>query len=204
MRIGWLKIMIKRLRFALAQLGRKPGGNSSLELLLECKDLPVGSCKQLDQRTWRYGLEAKTNEISARARKMGSITAWRSFKLQQSWIWIQIIPFASPEDAQKAMPDSLRDSLRNLRAKVKLVSEDSVIFESNVNLSHPTFVEQKTVTAKGDEGSSKYVSATVGTFGFMIAASSLGTQNWDEVLEIAVLQSNKIKTLIARNNDIDS
>ncbi len=194
--------MNKRFQFGIGQLGIKPGAKYSLSLLLERQELPCSRWKQLDQRTWRYGFDAKTNEISARARSIKSIAAWRSFQGDRNWLWIQLIPFASSEDAKQAMPRALDTTLSNLRAKVKLVSQHLVDLETEVDLNFPTFTEQKSVNAKGEDASAKYVSATVGKFGFIISGSSFHNQTWDQVLEIAVLQSNKIKTLTMTKDDV--
>jgi hypothetical protein len=194
-------IIIKR--FLFAHIGKKKDAKNILGLLLESRELPSENWKQLGEQTWRTGVQAKSNEISARARENKSITAWRSFRRgKQEGFFIQITPFASYEDAIDATQDFANLIMPNFRVKTKVVSRKLVSLTSEVDLDHPRLIEFTTLTADGNNGLSKSISAVVGNFGFFILFESLTINTWDQVLEIAVLQSNKIKTLTMTKDDV--
>src|SRR5258708_19218965 len=114
---------LRRTRSAVAQLGRKAGKREVLASLLGCGDLPGGPWQVVDERTWRTGVTGPSTPWGERARQVGSLTAWRSFRdaAASRWAWIQVTPLASAEDANDPLTGIGERALLNLKAAVRLV-----------------------------------------------------------------------------------
>ncbi len=93
-----------------------------LAMLLNVEDLPSGWAR-LDQRRWRTGIAA--SHWSARAKQLGGITASRSFESPREgkWLWVEAIPLASGTDVREALAEVWTQTLKNVRANVRLVGE---------------------------------------------------------------------------------
>jgi hypothetical protein len=120
-------VVVRRLRFAAAQLGPKPGRRAALAQLIDTADLPGPGWERMDERTWRAG-KADRDAIWARhARQAGSIACWRSFtQRRRRWLWAQAIVLPSAEDARAAFDTIPEAGLSNLRARVTVVAEHDV------------------------------------------------------------------------------
>jgi hypothetical protein len=119
---------MRRLRFAAAQLGPKPGRRVALAQLIDTADLPGLGWKRVDERTWRAGEADRAATWARNARQAGSIAGWRSFaqRRQRRWLWAQAIVLPSPGDARAAFDTIPHAGLRNLRARVTVVAEHDV------------------------------------------------------------------------------
>ena len=124
--------MASRIRFALGQLGSKPGAGQALDRLLDAPDLESFAARgtsepqrwsRLDQRTWRTGAVADPRPWQTAARAAGSVTAWRSLQAGPAprWLWLQWSPMASPAGAVEALAAAgeTASGVRNLRARVR-------------------------------------------------------------------------------------
>ena len=118
----------QRLRFGMAQLGRKPGRFATLDALLDTADLPGDGWRQLDQRSWRAGEIDRGASWAKNARAAGSIVGWRSFQQAQPrrWLWTQMVVLPSPQDARAALDSLAGAGLRNLRARVRVTADRDV------------------------------------------------------------------------------
>jgi hypothetical protein len=139
-------LVLRRVQFVMAQLGRKAGKGEALGRLLSGNDLPDGPWRVMDQRTWRTGEVGPATVWGERAGQAGSVTAWRSFSHETAprWAWIQVIPMASEEDAGAALADVGERRLANLRSRVRLVSQRVVPVELFAGASAAWAREQHT------------------------------------------------------------
>lgn len=102
--------------------------NSAIrEALLSESDIPTGVWNIKDTRTWRMGSFGDASAQAIAAGNNGLHSAWRSFKEKddENWIWCQVFPFLSVEDASSAYPP-LRSRLvpnRGFSKQQELISE---------------------------------------------------------------------------------
>src|ERR1039457_1852787 len=98
-------VAVNRLRFAVAQLGRRAGARDALACLLGVEDLRGAGWRVLDERTWRTGVAEHAAPWGGQARAAGSVTAWRSFQdaAGRRWVWVQVMPLVSAQDALDAL-----------------------------------------------------------------------------------------------------
>jgi len=82
--------------------------------------------RRVDQRTWRTGHQTPTEPWARRAASAGALTAWRSFRSGERWLWVQVTNLANPGDAVSVLPTVGERFLSNPRSEVSLVHEDLV------------------------------------------------------------------------------
>lgn len=184
----------RRLKFAAAQIGGKPGKEQVLSLLIEPPELPGAGWFVIDERTWRTGQTDNPSAAATRARNAGSISAWRSFeqKSHSRWLWVQITPTVSEADAQQLVRDMPNRFLKNSRAEVVVKAERTVKDRAIPGAQNVWCYEQDTTSKKGDSVA-KYVAGTVGVVVFVLAASVMTDGwAWDEVIGVAATQARRL------------
>ena len=183
--------MIQQLRFLRAQLGPKPGSRAHLARLLSGDDLPGGTWRRIDQRTWRTGVTSST-PWGDRARATGSVTAWRSFRDQAGgrWLWLQVTPLASAEDASTAVDEVGSVLLRNPRATARLVSEKDVDIEPFTGASK-VWAHEYCTEGRDSPGTSLLLAGAVDVFVIAVAASGQPAWDWQSVSDLAALQAGR-------------
>ena len=109
------------------------------------------------------GIERLGRRLGSTRREMKSITAWRSFesKSDQRWIWAQVAPMASSDDAITAVAAAPSTGLANLRHRGEVVEsgevESPVIFGTSAVCAHASTVESGDMSMR-----SNIVAASVG------------------------------------------
>jgi hypothetical protein len=169
-------------------------------MLLDTTDLVDNGWKMLAERTWRTGISEPNSERSNRAREIGSISAWRSFSRTNpdQAMWIQLVPFASSEDAATAVIDTHKTLLPNLRQKVTTTSEKVIDGVSIVGVDDPWAFEQRTTTAHGPS-CTKIVSGRIEQIVIVVACS--GTDEgwlWPDVYAVVSSQNEKVRRHLDR------
>jgi hypothetical protein len=183
----------RKLQFVAAQLGRKPGKGRVLSALLEISDLPGDRWTVKSQRTWRTGQTDNPSPAAIRARDAGSITAWRSFEEKglSRWLWVQVTPTVSNDDAQAFIKDMPNRFLKNSGA-IALRSERTIEGNEIPGAEDVWCHEQETTALIGD-GISMLAAGRVGELVFTLAASSLaGGWSWGDVTAIAARQAQRL------------
>jgi hypothetical protein len=182
--------MIQRWRFAMAQLGRKPGGRDLLRRLLSGDDLPGGTWRKIDERTWRTGAAAST-PWGDRAREAGSVTAWRAFQDQAAhrWLWLQVTPLASALDARAALHEAGDRLIRNLRAT--LVDESDIDIEPFAGASAVWAHEYQTAGPDGP-GTTRTLAGAVEDFVVCVCVAGQPAWDWPSVSDLAALQARRL------------
>jgi hypothetical protein len=186
-------VATSRLRWALAQVGRKPDGAQSQTLLLEAFDLPGPDWTVKDERTWRTGVDA-TTDWQRRAKAAGCVTAWRSFEQigRSRWLWIQATPLVDAADAVSALADLPARMLRNLGAKVRVVEEREVAPPAPLTTATAWAVEQRAEGRIGASVTLLLISA-VGRNLVAVAGSGLGQPwTWDDIGQLAQRQATRL------------
>lgn len=171
-------MVMRRVQFVTAQLGRKAGKDEVLAGMLSADDLPDGPWRMMDQRTWRTGVMGPTTEWGERARQVGSLTGWRSFSHRATLraAWIQLIPLASADDAVAAVTVIGERGLSNLRSGVQLVSERDVPLEPFTGASAVWAREQHT---EGKDGPGVVLMLAGAVNHWLVIVCLSGTPAWD-------------------------
>jgi len=163
-------------------------------MLLALDDLPPG-WKVLDERRWRTGLGSEPWAV--RVRKLGGVTAWRSFVAPSNdrWLWVQASPLANVEDAEAALEAFWSRRLKNLAAEVSVTAThdgpDMILSGGTVKT-----VEQLTRGPVG-AGASRYVACTHGSVVSALAGSAFGEPwPWQSLEEIASQQNRRIDVVV--------
>jgi hypothetical protein len=183
---GMKPVYVPNVRFLYAMLGPKPGADRSLKMLPSIADMAGDGWRLLDQRTFRTGRLGRATEYGKRAHKLRSVTAIRSFEQvgYSRWLWAEVIPLASEEDAAAASDDALR-VVRNPR--VTVTNEHRVTGVSVPGSSSAWTYEQQTTGPLGN-GVSLCLRGTAGSIIFVVMASGFAESwRWDDVVSIASL-----------------
>lgn len=183
---------VRRLQFVKAQIGA--GNDQVLAGLLGPADLPAGPWRVADQRTWRTGEIGPVTAWGQRARQAGSVTAWRSFrhKTTRRWIWIQVTPTASADDADSLLAEIGERMLRNLIGRGRLVSERDVQVEPFAGARLVWAREQHTEDRAGPQ----IVLLLAGTVRHRVVIVCLAGRpawDWQSASELAALQVARLE-----------
>ena len=186
-------MVLRRVQFVAAQLGRKAGKREALARLLSGSDLPDGPWRVMDQRTWRTGEIGPATAWGERARQAGSVTAWRSLshRTASRWAWIQVIPMTSEEDARAALAEVGERGMPNLRSRVRLVSQRDVPVEPFAGASAVWAREQHT---EGPDGPGVVLMLAGAVSHWLVIVSLTGSPVWDwqSASELAALQAARL------------
>jgi len=188
-------MVLRRTRFALAQLGRQPGKRDKLASLVDCGDLPGGPWQVVDERTWHTGVTGPSTPWGERARQARSVTAWRSFRdaTASRRAWVQVAPLASAEDAREALTGIGERGLKNLNAKVRLVSETDVPVEPFTGASAVWAREQHTEGRDGP-GVVLMLAGAVSEWLMVLCVSGTPAWDWQSTSELAAVQAARLPT----------
>ena len=189
----------RRLSWAVAQLGRKPGAAQVLARCVDVDDLPAAHrpWRRTDERTWRTGVSAAAEPWAASARDAGSITVWRSFASApaQRTLWVQVVPLARIEDGQAALAAVSRSELRNLRAKVSVVATTEILPTPSVPGASLVSATEQQTRGDGNTGSVLTLRYVVRADMVVMSAASPdrgSAWTWPDLLTLAAAQARKL------------
>lgn len=184
------------MQFVAAQLGRKAGAGEALARLLSGSDLPGGPWRLMDQRTWRTGVVGPTTAWGERARQAGSVTAWRSLRHETAprWVWIQVMPMASEEDAGAALAGIGERGLANLGSRVRLMSQRDVPVEPFAGASAVWAREQHNEGRDGP-GTVPMLAGAVRHWLVLVCLSGSPVWDWQSASELAAHQAARLAGL---------
>lgn len=184
---------MRRVQFAIAQLGRKPGKDEVLASMLSADDLPNGPWRMMNQRTWRTGTVGPVTPWGERASQAGSVTGWRSFSHRTTprWAWIQVIPLASANDAGAAVAVIGEQGLANLRSRVQLVSERDVPLEPFTGASG-VWARERHTTGKDGPGVVLILAGAVTRWLVILCLSGTPVWDWSSASKLAALQAARL------------
>jgi hypothetical protein len=166
-------------------------------MLLNIKDVPTEKFESRENRSFRTGSGDKTDdEIVKRAREIGSLTVWRMMRSSRSSrsLWVQLIPFATPADAEITLTNilsGLRGTPLAPRMQSRMVTLDNVSFEE---ASTYVAIEQNSVKPEG--GIRELILAgVVDSYEFGMGFGSAGEEHWtwEEAIPLVRLQIQKIR-----------
>jgi hypothetical protein len=169
-----------------------------MSMLLEISDLPKGEWFILGERSWRAGPFSSKNERQRRARRAGGFLAWRSFKLTEPYrgLWVEVIPYATTEDAEDGVRSQTASFEQNSRATVKVTEEYMVNGLEIAGAPAVWAYEKKTIGPRG-VGIVRYLAWNVQHVEFIVCYSNDGDLwSWDEISTIARSQAEKIRKVL--------
>jgi len=191
-------VTLRRLRFAAAQIGAKPHGLDSRLMLLQPDDLPGETWRVLDERTWRTGSVGQQSDWARRARGAKSITAWRSFEQvgAQRWLWCEVVPLVSPEDAVAALSAVPDMTLRNQHAKVRITGRRDVAMPPPPGSDH-AWAREETTEGPHGVGTALYLAWPYHRVLNVIACSGGHDRwNWPQVQALGATQTARVEAVL--------
>jgi hypothetical protein len=186
-------VVVERLGFLTARLGRSPAKRDALARLLRAGDLPGAGWKPMSQRTWPTGAKGPRTEWAARARAAGSLTVWRSFQNRsvRQWLWLQIVPLLSIADAHAEFKQIRERGLRHQGARVRVQSEKDVAIDPFPGASKIWAHEQQIVGLAGP-GVNKLLVVAVGSNVIVACSSGAPVVNWQAMAGLAAKQAQRV------------
>jgi hypothetical protein len=189
-------MMRGRLRWMASQIAVRPSTHlpNPEMVLIGLADLPPG-WKLTDQRRWRSG-QGRDQEWAARARALGSVTAWRSFAspTRDRWLWAQTTALASVEDAQHALDQVWEHRLANLRARLQVTAR-----QNGPPLAIPAervLTRQERTSGPSGDGVTRYLAwAYRGMVSVMAGSGPGDAWAWPDLAVLATAQSHRIDTI---------
>jgi hypothetical protein len=137
------------------------------------------------------GRQGTDNAWARRAAELGSITAWRSFTDGERWLWVQVTPLATAEDARAALAQAQTRGLKNANASVRLVAETEVAPPAVPGASEVWAQQQRTVGPQG-EGTVLMVGFVRGVRVVVLAASGAPAWTWASLTDLLASQSARL------------
>ncbi|MBY8882288.1 hypothetical protein [Actinacidiphila acidipaludis] len=186
--------LFQQVRFAYAQLAARSSKEAAMSRVLTAAELD-GAWQTLDQRAWLTGHGGPATDWGRRAREGGSVTAWRSFHDGAGrWVWVQVVPLASAEDAASALAEVGKRSLANPRSEVRVVLEQNVPLEPFPGASAVWAHEQHTrpLAKPGPDGVSLLLAAAVGHHVIVLALSGTPAWDWEAASALAARQAARL------------
>ncbi|WP_345654416.1 hypothetical protein [Streptomyces siamensis] len=151
----------------------------ALSHLLAVTDLSEG-WQLVDERTWWTGRRGPATEWGTRARRQGSVTAWRSFHDGKGrWMWIQVVPLATRDDADTALHAVKERLLGNTTAAVEVVGERDVHVQPIVGATAMWAREQQVRSADGAGGGGVALLMAAAVDSNVLVLNLSGDPSWD-------------------------
>ncbi len=191
--------ILNPFRAAIAGMGRKPGGERVLSMLLDETDLAIEEINMIGEETYRTFATFESNDEIERARKNGSISAVRVFRNAEVMrsLRISVIPFVSASDAES----SVRRAVDNTRPKWgRKVVEQRYLDDVSVPGVANVFIRE--IIGRGPRGpvGDRILSGTVDNYllvmAFQASASIEESWPWEEITSIATHQGLKIRKVL--------
>ena len=167
----------------------------SLAMLAAAADLPGPGWEVAEDRTWSTGGLDPTSEKSRRARRAGTVTAWRTFRQRGSVrsAWVEVVPYATGEDAAVSLRQSPRYFTGAGGPDEEVVAEHLV---EDLGLPGVPDVWMYEKTVRGPDGTRhvRYVAGTVAQVLFIASCSGEpGQWTWQDVVTLAATQADLVR-----------
>ena len=184
------------IRRVLAQVGSHPLKAPLFAMLLEQTDLPGADWKVAYEMASETGAGTSPTEEIRRARDDQSITVVRRLRSDAAnrTLVLYLIPFVSHDDAQTYLPKSVGRLLRKPFSKVEVIQEGFVELRELSESRDVMTYEMQYVGPNGVGGERMVVSAIGELVLIMDFVAAGALWPWDEILQIASIQSQKIRT----------
>jgi len=199
----------REIHLLLAQIGASPARRSSLSMVLRANELPESGWSELRQLSWRVGAWGyRPAETGRRAHRAGYFVAVRSFEQKSTsrWLVVQVAPYVSTSDAEKAVGGMRSRLYSNSSSKVLVTAEREVEGIEVVGVTNPWTLEQlqEGKELAGDQkfvgpSATRYVAGNIENVLFFLQCSGLGEGwSWSDVESVASLQASKIQGHLER------
>lgn len=173
---------------------RRHAKRDALARLLTGADLPGSGWRKMSEKTWPAGTKGPATEWGRRAREAGSLTAFRSLQNRavRQWVWTQMTPLVSMEDAHAEFEQIKERGLRTQGA-VRVHSEKDVAVDAFAGSTRIWAHEQR-VTGLFGNGTNKLLAAVVGTSVIVVCASGTEIITWNAMTGLAVKLGQRVPT----------
>ena len=192
-------MVVERLGAIANLFGSSPAKRDALARLLTSADLPGSGWRRMSEKTWRTGAKGPETEWARRAREAGSLTAFRSLQNRavRQWIWTQMTPLVSMEDAHAEF-EQIRERGLRTQGAVKVHSEKDVAVDLFAGSTRIWAHEQR-VTGLFGNGTNKLLAAVVGTSVIVVCSSGTEVITWNAMAGLAIKLGQRVPTEFAQN-----
>jgi len=183
---------LSRLELAVTHLLYRPAKRRSVAMVLGPEELPAGEWFAGREVAWRMGAVGFPSEQGHRAWIAGAVTAARTFNDISSSrrLILQVLPYTSELDAAVAAPNlPLRMGSNGTAGEWKIdVPENPGLVGA--------LACERVIDGTGGLKKQKVIVGSVGPIAFVTASFQADDPNWDEVTDVAALQSKKIRSCL--------
>jgi hypothetical protein len=183
----------------IAGLGRKPGKQIALGMLLDIRNLPGDEWQVVKERSWRTGVVGKSTDRSRRAREIRSISVERMFHrgVPLGTITLGIYPYASIADAQSAVRDSRVDLMGYRPMNAKVTSEATIEDLRMSGIDNPWALEQH-IEERSGSGLRRLTRGNVDRFVVGLGSFAHGQGwAWEDLIPVVAAQGEKIRQFLS-------
>jgi hypothetical protein len=188
------------IRYAIAGIGRKPGSEYMVSMLLSESDLPGANLKDVYNYTYRSFWIFNSSDATRRARDVGSLTAVRILKNEKVGrsLATQVSRFASPEDALSRVEQSTENRL--IKPGSTVLSIERVI-DIKISTFDGLIVQELLGTSFRRASGERTVAGNVGEIVVRMQFGADGEieelWSWDEIVSTATIQAERVRRVLA-------
>lgn len=202
---------MKALRLVKALFGDSVKRTRSKAITLEEEELPGGSWARIGDLSLRVGvIDNRPSAMSLRAHQSGQFTTSREFSQAstRNRVRVRVISYVSSGDARAMVPE-LAESFRRVERRHKKtigISDVELPLETVRPIvrsgENSVFFEQSKLGPRG-RVITKYMIGTAGNVVFLVGCTKPhGVFSWEEVIEVASLQVQKIQQSLRKVDEL--
>jgi hypothetical protein len=189
-----VRVVSKRLRFVVAQLGYKPGARARLSRCLDAADLPFGPWHRIDQRSYRTGYANRGEPWADKARASRCLSVWRSFVNSEAgrYLQVSVARLVEQGDLPTAIESTKHGRLPNLHSRVSAVGAFELDPAPQLAGAQNVYAIEEATRGPWGPGTNLTLRFSVGLDVVALGASAATGRGsgwgWDELVQIATLQ----------------
>ena len=177
-----------------SQIGSRAERRRSEAMLLTRSELQGVGWERRSTHSWRIRPGRIANEEAERAFELGRFASLRVFrKARKRELFLQVIPYASTEDARSMVPKIWRTRTPYPR-NITVVDEQNLEHEEVPDLTSPWLLQQRI------EGKAECVRVVIGHVDHVaVSVGCVALRDdwpWEEVKELASVQGRKVRQIL--------
>ena len=192
---GNIKASISVVRMFLGSLGKQPGRESVLSMLIDSNEFPSADWVMTHERTFRTGAGRNMTDQLTHAREAGSITARRGFSNggHKRTVTTSVVPYVSALDARAMVPKTVDQLIRKPFSRMKS-TRSNVVENAKTDRVQADLVYEEQFQSRQRSVGMKLLAGSVGEIVWILNFAALEDWwTWDELEPIAASQVRRIE-----------